>query len=147
MKRLFVLAFVLSGAIGACADGLTSLSEFRASIVGNWTARSNFGAITFTTIQDDVTTDWLDRGATLAISIASDGTTAGRLFVPGGDEDGSDLDADLVGTWSTLGDSIVEFDHVADTFVRDMPFRLVEGELLGRRDFGDVTVVVTLVRQ
>ena len=42
-------------------------------------------------------------GSTVAITLATNGTTTGRLFVPGGADDGSDLDGDLAGTWTLSG--------------------------------------------
>lgn len=108
-----------------------------------------FAAVTFTTTTDGVTTDHLAAGATLDIALHEDGTTTGRLFVPGGDEDGGDLDADLAGTFSFEDASDrVTFDQNADTFVRDMTFTATRSndvvQLGSERTFGGTTVRVVL---
>lgn len=81
----------------ACDDPLT-VNEISGS----------YEASTFTLTQDGSTDDLLAQGGTLTLN--ADGTTSGRLFVPDGNEDGSDFDADLAGTW-TLNGSRVSFDH------------------------------------
>jgi hypothetical protein len=71
------------------------------------------------------------------------------LFVPGGGEDGGDLDADLSGTFS-FNDTTdqVTFDQSADTFVRDMTFTAVRAgdgvQLEGEETFGETTARVVL---
>lgn len=115
-------------------------------VAGTYLAGDNFGAITFTTTEDGETTDWLSEGATLEIELAANGTTTGHLFVPGADEDGRDLDADLAGSWTLKGDT-VRFSQQADTFVRDMPFLVIDNELKGDATFSEARVQVVLVRQ
>lgn len=106
----------------------------------------NYAATTFTTREGAVTTDQLARGSLLSLGLRTDSTTTGRLFVPDGGEEGGDFDADLVGTWLLRRDT-VEFDHAADTFVRDMPFVFAAGRLTGERTFGTTTVRVVLSKQ
>lgn len=102
--------------------------------------------MTFTTITDGNTVDWLAAGASLRITLAPNGTTSGRLIIPGGDEDGGDLDEDLSGTW-TLEDGTIRFSQSADTFMRDMPFTIGDGRLSGDRTFGDVRIQVVLLKE
>lgn len=87
----------------------------------------------------------LADGSLLDLTLIAAGTTSGRLFVPGGAEGGGDFDADLTGTWTLLG-TAVTFDHVADTFVRDMPFTAKVGQLTGEATFGGATIRVVLER-
>ena len=75
----------------------------------------------------------------MTLNLATDGTTTGQLFVPGGDEDGGDLDADLTGTW-TLSGSTVTFDQAADTFFPDVEFTAEQDRLTGEGDFGDESI-------
>lgn len=88
-------------------------------------------------------------GTVFDIALTSDGATTGRLFVPGGNEDGSDFDRGLGGTW-TFADATdeIEFDHPADTFVRDVAFQAtrVGGsiQLRGEDSFGTTTITVVL---
>ncbi len=117
-------------------------------LAGSYTAEGPFGAITFTTstADGDDETDWLAQGASIVLELADDGTTGGRLFVPGGDEDGGDMDEDLTGTWS-VEDGVVTLAHDADTFLRDMPFASDGDRLEGEETFGDMTIRVVLIRR
>ena len=75
--------------------------------------------------------------------MAPNGTTTGRLFVPGGNEDGSDLDEDLTGTWS-LSNSTVTFSQTADTFIRDAEFTATHDLLTGEGTFNGSTIQLVL---
>jgi hypothetical protein len=105
----------------------------------------SYEATTLMVEEGGVTTNFLLAGASFEITLALDGTTTGRLFVPGGDEGGGDFDADLEGTWALNG-STVTFDHDADTFVRDMDFEYANGRLTGQETFNNVTISVVLAR-
>ncbi len=102
-----------------------------------------YRAATFTMEEAGVTTDWLARGARITLTLNSDGTTAGRLFVPGGGEGGSDFEEDLSGSWELSGTTL-RLDHAAETFLRDMVFSLAGTQLRGDETFGSVTVRVAL---
>jgi hypothetical protein len=91
------------------------------------------------------TVDLLAQGSQVTLNLATDGTTTGQLFVPGGDEDGGDLDADLTGTW-TLSGSTVTFDQAADTFFPDVEFTAEQDRLAGEGDFGDESIRLVLTR-
>ncbi len=104
-----------------------------------------YEATTFTTEEAGTTTDRLAAGASITLTLGADGSTTGRLFVPGGAEDGSDFDADLTGTW-TLSESTVELAHDADTFMRDMPFAVDGSRLVGEATFSGVMIRVVLTK-
>ncbi len=106
----------------------------------------SYVAARFETVQNGVTVNQLARGSSLQLTLAEDGTTTGRLFVPGGDDDGSDLDRDLTGTW-TLAGSIVTLVQEADTFLRDMPLTASAGRLTGEQTFASGTVRLRLDKQ
>lgn len=92
------------------------------------------------------TTDQLAAGASLRLNLNAPGTTSGRLFVPGGAEDGSDFEADLTGTWQLSGREVL-LDHAADTFLRDMTLDYERpGVLSGSADFGGTRVTVELAK-
>lgn len=116
------------------------------------TVAGSYEATTLDVTIGGETTDELAGEAALSLNLAANGSTSGRLFVPEGDEDGSDLEASLAGTW-TFDDSTreVEFEHEADTFVRDMTFRAARGPegllLAGTETFDEATVEVVLARQ
>jgi hypothetical protein len=90
-------------------------------------------------------TDLLAAGASVTITLAPDGTTSGRMFVPGVGAGGGDLDADLAGTW-TLSGTTVTFAQGADTFMRDVPFTVELGRLRAQGTFGTEVVVLVLTK-
>jgi hypothetical protein len=114
-------------------------------VAGSYKAADTYGAFSFTTTEGGQTTDWLEKGAFVLLELNADGTTAGRLFVPEADEDGSDLDEDLAGTW-TISAGRVLLSHSADTFLRDMSFAFRAGTMEGDESFGGVRVRLTLAR-
>ena len=130
--------------LAACGDDGTGPDEIEQSDVAG-----SYEATTFETTEDGQTTDQLAEGAQFTITLASDGTTTGNLFIPGGAEDGSDLDASLAGTWTfNASSNSVTFDQDADTFVRDMTFTAVRAgggvQLEGEETFSGVTITVVL---
>jgi len=99
----------------------------------------------FTVTSGVGTTDLLAIGATVDATLAPDGTTSGRLFVPGAGEGGADLDEDLTGTWTLLGDTVT-FDQTADTFIRDADFIAGRNTLTGEGTFDGVSLFLQLVK-
>jgi len=97
-----------------------------------------YSATSFTTTTNGVVTDQLAEGVTFAITLAPDGTTAGSLAILGGS-------MDMAGRWALAG-SIVTFDQAADTFVRQMSFRVSPNHLQGEGTFGGTTIRVTLAK-
>jgi hypothetical protein len=108
-------------------------------------AAGTYTATTFMVQENGGTTDILADGGLITVILNADGTTAGRIFVPGGGEGGGDFDEDLAGTW-TLAGTMVTLDHTADTFLRDMAFTVSGNRLLGEDTFGDVTITVVLAK-
>src|SRR2546430_13226711 len=78
--------------------------------------------------------DWIARGATLTLGLGRDGTTSGHLFVPGGGDGGSDLDADMAGGVLLLVGQ-VRFGQTAHTIVRNMDFVPSQDRLSGHALF------------
>lgn len=130
-----ILVFGLALTAAACADDPLSPEE---RVAGEYTAT------TLTVNQGGATFDALQTGARLDIILRENGTTTGRLFVPQGDEDGGDFEADLTGTFTVSEDGQrVTFDQAADTFIRDVEFT-VQGNQLVSNALG---VQVVLTRQ
>lgn len=102
-----------------------------------------YRATTFTMEEAGVTTDWLARGASISLTLGGDGTTGGRVFVPGGGEGGSDFDEDLTGTWELMGTTL-RLRHAAATFLREMTFSVAGSRLSAEETFGGVDVGVVL---
>jgi hypothetical protein len=115
-------------------------------VAGVYGASGAFGAYTFTTVDGGVVTDRLEAGASISLRLNTDGTTEGELFVPGADEDGSDFEANLTGTWQLAGGAVT-LEHDADTFLRDMPLTVIGGRLEGDETFDGARVRLTLQRQ
>jgi len=90
------------------------------------------------------TRDWVALGATMTITLAPNGTTTGRLFMPGADAGGSDLDVSLEGYWTLSGQS-VEFIQLYDSFVRDVTFFATDNRLEGNHAFGLTGVSTRIV--
>jgi hypothetical protein len=131
-----IIALTLALALGSCG-GEDTFSPSLETVAGSYTARS-------LTLSSSVgTTDLLALGSTVAITLAVDSTTSGRLFVPGGGDDGSDLDVDLSGTWALAG-STVTFNQAEDTFIRDVEFTAVRNQLNGEGVFSDATIRLVL---
>jgi len=112
---------------------------------GDDSASDVLGVLEFTTMEDGVTTDWVQRGAHLTIILSENGTVTGRLFVPGADEDGGDFDQPMDGTWTSEG-AIVRLTQSADTFVRDVDWTWTGDRLTADHSFSDVRVSVVLER-
>lgn len=106
----------------------------------------SYEASVFSLTEGGNTDDLLAQGASILLTLKADGSTSGRLFVPDGNEDGSDFDADLGGTW-TLSGSQVSFDHPADTFIRDMSFEVDGTRLRGEASFDSAVLRVVLERR
>jgi hypothetical protein len=130
------MAILAAAVVLGCGDSFTASTS---SVAGNYTLQS------FTTTDSTGTTNWVTAGATLTIALAANGTTTGHLFVPGGDVGGGDLNADMAGTWTLVGD-IVTFSQAADTFVRNVPFVATANRLTGDQQFTSTRVRIALTK-
>ena len=104
-----------------------------------------YAASLFTLTTAAGTTDLLGLGSSVTVTLAPDGTTSGHLFVPGGAEEGGDLDAELTGTW-TLNGKIVTFNQTADTFIRDVEFTASRNRLTAEGTFNEQTIRLVLIK-
>jgi hypothetical protein len=134
LSRIALLVVPTFLAASACGDPEAPTFD---EVVGT------YEATLFTTRIGVATVDQLEAGASITLVLAPDGSTTGRLFVPEGNEDGSDFDASLAGTW-LLNDRTVTLDHATDTFMRDMSYRADGTRLTGEETFGDVRISVVL---
>lgn len=135
---LFALPFA-----GACSDSTAPADVSRTDLL------RAFEAVTLTATTGGVPFDVLAIGGSLSIALHANGTTTGRLFVPGGGEDGGHLDADLDGEFVFNDETDeVSFAHEADTFLRDITLtaKIVDGvvQLEGQRAFGATTLRLVL---
>ena len=109
------------------------------------TVAGTYEASAFTATSFSGTTDLLLAGATVDATLAPDGTTSGRLFVPGGDEDGGDLDEELTGTWTLTGQTVT-FNQSADTFIREAEFIAGRNTLTGEDTVDGLSIFLQLVK-
>jgi len=145
--RPFLPVALLVAALGACSeDSLGPEDVERVDVVGT------YDATTLLVTEGGVRVNALALGAEAEITLEENGTTSGRLFVPLADEDGSDLEESLSGTFTFDEDTRrVTFDQEADTFVRDITLTAVRAgsriHLEGTGSFEDSTVEIVLTRR
>jgi hypothetical protein len=135
-----MLALALPAVLFACGS---SDEPSTTPIAGSYVATS------FVTTGTSGQKDELAAGSTFQITLAANGSTTGHLHIAASGSDPA-RDADLTGTWSASG-STVNFDHAADTFIRDMPFDWssnIQGIsiLTGDHVFSGTRIQVTLTR-
>ncbi len=140
MQAVIRRVSMLDLALGAVACG--DVDPFNPTVE---TVAGSYTATTFELSSVVGTINLLAGGATVTINLAGDGTTTGRLFVPEGNTDGSDLDEDLAGTWS-LTDSTVTFEQSADTFIPDVAFVASANRLTGEGTFSGGTLRLVLTK-
>jgi hypothetical protein len=104
----------------------------------------SYKATTFVTTSAGAPRDELANGASFSVVLAPDGATSGHAQIPATPTSPA-FDADLAGTW-TLTDSTITLTHAADTFIRDMPFRVRGKTLVGDQTFALTRIQVTLTR-
>jgi hypothetical protein len=133
-----VVALSLAIGLAACGDD-DSFSPTVETVAGSYTAT------TFTLSSAVGTINLLGAGATVTVVLEADGSTTGRLFLPGGDEDGSDLDQSLEGTWTLTGDTVT-FDQTGDTFLPEVQFTATANRLTGEGSVSGGTVRLVLTK-
>ena len=131
------LLFVL--AISACGDDDEGFSPTVDDVAGSYTAT------TFTVTSGAGEVDLLGIGASVTATLDADGTTTGRLLVPGAGEGGGDLDEDLAGTWSLNG-STVTFSQSSSTLISDVDFAVGPNTLTGEGTFQGSLILLVLSR-
>lgn len=138
MKTVAGFMLATLAALSGCKQ--VTLGGIESDIAGT------YEAVAINVTQNGVQTNLIDEGATVTVTLNENGITSGSLFLPGGNEDGTDLTADLAGTWEYDG-AMVRLSHTADTFLRDIDFTPISNRLVGQDVFSGVTVSVTLLRQ
>lgn len=143
ISRAGVLAALL--VLAACGGDDNGFSPTAETVAGTYTA-SVFTLTTPTGTADSTTADLLALGASVNVTLDADGTTSGRLFVPAGNDDGSDLDVDLAGTW-TLSGNKVTFNQTGDSFITDAQFTAGPGTLSGEEEVETAVIRLVLRKQ
>ena len=131
-------ALWLALALAACGDD-EAFTPTPDDVAGS------YSATTFTLTSGDGEFDLLAFGASVTATLDPDGTTTGRLYVPGGDEDGGDLEEDLTGTW-TLGGSTVTFTPNESTVITDVDFAVGPNTLTGEGTYQGGVLLLVLTK-
>ena len=147
-RAILALGVVLSvGALGACDDDDESptgnQNPTMASVAGT------YEATTLIATEEGQPFDVLADNAAneVTVTLTSTGTTTGRMFFVGLDDDGGDLDMDLTGTY-TLSGNTLRFSHGADTFLRDADLTVsgnrITGTIVQQHTPNDPTDITTI---
>jgi hypothetical protein len=129
------VALCLALTLGACGDDDEGFNPTVDDVAGSYTAT------TFTAGEVDL----LALGASVTATLDADGTTTGRLLVPGVGQGGEDLDEDLTGTWTLTG-STVTFSQSASTFLTDVEFAVGPNTLTGEGTYQGSALLLVLTR-
>lgn len=130
---------ILALALAACGDDDESVGPTADDVAGSYTAT------TFTLTSGSAEVDLLGIGASVTATLDADGTTTGRLFVPGVGEGGGDLDEDLAGTWGLSG-TTVTFSQANSTLINDVDFAVGPNTLTGEGTFQGSIILLVLTR-
>ncbi|MGH7443647.1 MAG: lipocalin family protein [Longimicrobiales bacterium] len=90
------------------------------------------------------TTDLLDLGGSVAITLNLDGTTEGTYSSPAYDDEPA-FTAGLDGTWNIVA-GFIHLSHDSDTLLEGLVFEYDNGRLIASEVFADGVVDVVLTR-
>jgi hypothetical protein len=137
IRRGVVLCMAL--ALAACGgdddDGFNPTVD---DVAGSYSA----SAFTLTSGNGDF--DLLAIGASVTATLNADGTTTGRLQVPGVGGGGA-IDEDLAGTWSLSG-TTVTFSPSASSLLTDVDFAVGPGTLTGEGVYMGAVLLLVLTK-
>jgi hypothetical protein len=91
----------------------------------------SYSTASFTITSSSGIIDLLASGASVQVTLASNGATTGRLLLPGADPDG-DHDEDLTGTWTLTGDKVT-ISPRGPSVLRFAQFTAAPDQLSGER--------------
>jgi hypothetical protein len=104
----------------------------------------SYSASAFTVTDSSGIVDLLASGASVQITLVTDGATTGRLLLPGGDT-GGDHDEDLSGTWALSGDNVT-ISPRGPSVLRFAQFTAAPDRLTGERLLSGQTLRLVLTR-
>ena len=108
-------------------------------VAGSYTASA------FTLTSGNGEFDLLAFGATVTATLDADGTTSGRLQVPGGVGGQPEIDEDLAGTWSLSG-TTVTFSPSASSLISDVDFAVAPNTLTGEGTYMGAVLLLVLTK-
>jgi hypothetical protein len=83
-------------------------------------------------------------GSSVQVTLTADGTTTGRLLLPG-DDTNPDHDEDLTGTWTLTGSKVM-FSPRGPSVLRFAQFTAAPDQLTGQRILSGQTLRLVLIR-
>ena len=137
-------SFSLPAAALAVALLLASCSDDDAFSPTVATVSGSYSASSFTVTSPSGVVDLLGSGASVQITLTSDGATTGRLLLPSGDPEG-DHDEELAGTWQLRGDTVT-ISPRGPSLLRFTPFIAAPERLAGERLLSGETLRLVLTR-
>jgi hypothetical protein len=130
----------LALALAACGDddddGFNPTMD---DVAGSYTASA------FTLTSGNGEFDLLALGANVTAVLNADGTTTGRLQVPGGVEGAGAIDQDLAGTWSLSG-TTVTFTPSESSLLTDVDFAVGPNTLTGEGTYEGAVLLLVLTK-
>ena len=130
------LALMFAACGGDDDDGF---SPTVGDVAGSYTASA------FTLTSGNGEFDLLAIGATVTATLNADGTTSGRLQVPGGVGGQGAIDENLAGTWSLSG-TTVTFSPSASSLLTDVDFAVGPNTLTGEGIYMGAVLLLVLTR-
>lgn len=132
-------ALCLALALAGCGDDDEGFNPTLDEVAGS------YSATTFRLTSGDTDFDLLALGASVTATLDSDGTTTGRLFVPGGVGGEGEVDEDLAGTWTLTG-TTVTFTPSASTLISDVDFAAGPNTLTGQGTYQGALLLLVLTK-
>jgi hypothetical protein len=132
-------ALCLALALAGCGDDDEGFNPTVDEVAGS------YSATTFRLTSGDTDFDLLALGASVTATLDSDGTTTGRLFVPGGVGGEGEVDEDLAGTWTLTG-TTVTFTPSASTLISDVDFAAGPNTLTGQGTYQGALLLLVLTK-
>ena len=104
----------------------------------------SYSASAFTVTGSSGIVDLLAAGASVQVTLTSDGATTGRLLLPGADLSG-DHDEDLAGTWTLTGNKVT-ISPRGPSVLRFAEFTAAADQLTGERILSGETLRLVLIK-
>lgn len=126
--------------LAGCGEGGTSGK-------GATGAAGDYALTTFLVTQGGATRNFKSQGASLQLTLAGGGKVHGKLSLPGGAPDGSDVSQDLSGSWkANKADGTITFDFDGNPpYLNEVPFKSTGSQLSAQASpASDSTTVVSI---
>lgn len=130
-SRRYAAPFLLLGLLTACSDSTSPARETG--------LEGTYSATTFTTTTHGGTIDRIAEGLRMSITLKAGGSTIGSVTASG-------ETVLVVGTWDTTGTRL-HFEQETANFLRQVPFEVQPGKLLGDTLLGVTIYHIVLTKE